>query len=118
MLNARVEKEPRSSGSIPDAGALSVCRPVYRSSAFEGLAPHRKDHSVSDLSVTPAVATGTTAALNTDSTAPFHARIEAQMALSELERAVARLERQLLPDPKNWRVSQQHARRAVGSTSI
>ena len=40
------------------------------------------------------------------------------MALSELERSVARLERQLLPDPRTWRVTQQHARRALSSTSV
>lgn len=73
---------------------------------------------MSDLSVAPAVATGTTAALNTDPIARLHARIEAQMALSELERSVARLERQLLPDPRTWRVTQQHARRALSSTSV
>jgi len=73
---------------------------------------------VSDLSVAPAVATGTTAALNTDPIARLHARLEAQMALSELERAVARIERQLVRDSRDWRVSQLHARRAVASTSV
>ena len=73
---------------------------------------------MSDLSVAPAVATGTTAALVTDPIARFHARIDAQLAVAELQRSVARLERRLVPNPRDWRSSQQLARQCVGMTGI
>ena len=77
--------------ALADRGS-SLCRPVSRRPAFEGLAP-QGDTTVSTQSVSPAVATGTTAASTSSS---YQRRIDIAFALAQLERSLTRLELRLL----------------------
>lgn len=87
-----IERALVSEFLLADRGS-SLCRLCLAGRRSRGLRP-RKGPCVSNPSLAPAVATGTTADRNT---APFQQRIGIALALAELERSLIRLELRFLP---------------------